>query len=54
MKPAPRAASMPQAAARSPRWHTVMLPGVGRTPQLEVPDDVIGTIRDWLGQHFAS
>jgi pimeloyl-ACP methyl ester carboxylesterase len=47
-------ASMRQAAARNPRWHTVILPGVGHTPQLEVPDDVIGTIRDWLGQHFAS
>ena len=47
-------ASMRQAAARNPRWHTVILPGVGHTPQLEVPDDVIGTIRDWLGQHFPS
>jgi pimeloyl-ACP methyl ester carboxylesterase len=47
-------ASMRQAAARNPRWKTVILPGVGHTPQLEVPDDVIGTIRGWLGQHFAS
>jgi pimeloyl-ACP methyl ester carboxylesterase len=46
--------SMRQAAARNPRWETVILPGVGHTPQLEVPDNVIGTIRDWLGQHFAS
>ena len=44
------AASMRQAAARNPRWETVMLPGVGHTPQLEVPDDVIGTVRDWLGK----
>jgi len=44
------AASMRQAAARNPRWETVMLPGVGHTPQLEVPDDVIGTVRDWLGR----
>jgi pimeloyl-ACP methyl ester carboxylesterase len=39
-----------QAAARNPRWDTVILPGVGHTPQLEVPDNVIGTIRDWLGR----
>jgi pimeloyl-ACP methyl ester carboxylesterase len=44
------AASMRQAAARNPRWETVMLPGVGHTPQLEVPDTVIGTVRDWLGR----
>ncbi len=48
------AAAIRQAAARNPRWETVMLPGVGHTPQLEVPDNVIGTLRDWLGQHFAS
>jgi pimeloyl-ACP methyl ester carboxylesterase len=41
-------ASMRQAAARNPRWETVMLPGVGHTPQLEVPDIVISTVRDWL------
>jgi pimeloyl-ACP methyl ester carboxylesterase len=44
------AASMRQAAARNPRWETVMLPGVGHTPQLEVPDTVIGAVRDWLGR----
>ncbi len=44
------AASMRQAAARNPRWETVTLPGVGHTPQLEVPDSVIGTVRDWLGR----
>jgi len=44
------AASMRQAAARNPRWETVMLPGVGHTPQLEVPGKVIGTVRDWLGR----
>ena len=27
-----------------------MLPGVGHTPQLEVPDSVIGTVWDWLGR----
>jgi pimeloyl-ACP methyl ester carboxylesterase len=44
------AASMRQAAARNPRWETIMLPGVGHTPQLETPDDVIAAIRDWLGR----
>jgi pimeloyl-ACP methyl ester carboxylesterase len=42
------AASMRQAAARNPRWETVMLPGAGHTPQLEVPGNVIGTMREWL------
>ncbi len=46
-------ASMRRAAARNPRWETVILPGVGHTPQLEVPGKVIGTIHDWLGRHFA-
>jgi pimeloyl-ACP methyl ester carboxylesterase len=41
-------ASMRQAAARNPGWETVILPGVGHTPQLEVPDAVIGTVREWL------
>jgi pimeloyl-ACP methyl ester carboxylesterase len=44
------AASMRQAAARNPRWETVILPGVGHTPQLEVPDNVIGTVREWLAR----
>jgi len=46
-------ASMRQAAARNPRWETVILPGVGHTPQLEVPDVVTEALRDWLGRHFA-
>jgi pimeloyl-ACP methyl ester carboxylesterase len=45
-------ASTRQAAARNPRWETVILPGVGHTPQLEVPGKVTGTIQDWLGRHF--
>jgi len=45
-------ASMRQAAARNPGWEAVFLPGVGHTPQLEVPDAVIGTVSDWLGRHF--
>jgi pimeloyl-ACP methyl ester carboxylesterase len=46
-------ASMRRAAARNPRWETVILPGVGHTPQLEAPGTVAGTMRDWLGRHFA-
>ena len=46
------AASMRQAAARNPGWETVILPGVGHTPQLEVPDAVAGQLADWLGRHF--
>ena len=46
------AASMRQAAARNPRWESVILTGVGHTPQLEVPDSVISTIRDWLDRQF--
>jgi pimeloyl-ACP methyl ester carboxylesterase len=42
------AASMRQAAERNPGWEALMLPGVGHTPQLEVPDAVIGTVREWL------
>ena len=45
-------ASLREAAARNPRWETAILPGVGHTPQLEVPDNVIDTLRDWLGRHF--
>jgi pimeloyl-ACP methyl ester carboxylesterase len=45
-------ASTRLAGARNPRWETVILPGVGHTPQLEVPDNVIDTLRDWLGRHF--
>jgi pimeloyl-ACP methyl ester carboxylesterase len=47
-------ASLRQAAARNPRWETVIWPGVGHTPQLEVPDNVIGTLRDWLARQFAA
>ena len=47
-------ASLRQAAARNPRWETVIWPGVGHTPQLEVPDDVICTLRDWLARQFAA
>jgi pimeloyl-ACP methyl ester carboxylesterase len=45
-------ASIRHASARNPSWETVVLAGVGHTPQLEVPDVVIGTVRNWLGRHF--
>ncbi|HEV2253316.1 MAG TPA: alpha/beta hydrolase [Streptosporangiaceae bacterium] len=45
-------AAMRQAAARNPRWESVILPGVGHTPMLEVPDATIAMIRDWLDRHF--
>ena len=47
-------ASLRQAAARNPCWETVIWPGVGHTPQLEVPDNVIGTLKDWLARQFAA
>ena len=47
-------AAMRQAAARNPRWESVILAGVGHTPQLEVPDAVTGVMRDWLDHHFAT
>ncbi|WP_034800966.1 alpha/beta fold hydrolase [Intrasporangium oryzae] len=37
-----------RAAADNPGWRTVFLPGVGHTPQLEVPDVVLGHLRTWL------
>jgi len=45
-------AAMRQAGARFPHWESVILPGVGHTPQLEVPGEVIGITRDWLDRHF--
>jgi pimeloyl-ACP methyl ester carboxylesterase len=45
-------ASMRQAAASNPRWECVIFAGVGHTPQLEIPDLVVGTISDWLDRHF--
>jgi pimeloyl-ACP methyl ester carboxylesterase len=44
-------AAMRQTAAKNPRWESVILAGVGHTPMLEVPDAVVGTIRDWLARH---
>jgi pimeloyl-ACP methyl ester carboxylesterase len=45
-------AAVRQAGARNPRWDTVVLPGVGHTPQLEVPDTLTPIVEDWLGRHF--
>jgi pimeloyl-ACP methyl ester carboxylesterase len=45
-------AAMRQAAARNPRWESVILAGVGHTPMLEVPDAVTTAIKDWLDCHF--
>ena len=45
------AAAMRQAAARNPHWESVILAGVGHTPQLEVPEAVTGAIQDWLDRH---
>jgi pimeloyl-ACP methyl ester carboxylesterase len=43
-------AAVRRAAARNPRWESVILPGVGHTPQLEVPEATVGVIRDWLAR----
>jgi pimeloyl-ACP methyl ester carboxylesterase len=44
-------AAVRQAAARNPRWETIILAGVGHTPQLEVPGAVAAAIREWLDRH---
>ena len=36
------------AARRNPHWTYVEFPGVGHTPQLEVPVQVIPVVEDWL------
>ena len=46
-------AAMRQAAARNPQWESVILPGVGHAPQLEVPGAVAAAIGDWLSRHFS-
>jgi len=48
----PQLAGMRQAATRNPGWETVILPGVGHTPQLEVPGTVAGRLAGWLERHF--
>jgi pimeloyl-ACP methyl ester carboxylesterase len=37
-----------RAAADHPDWGTFFLPGVGHTPQLEAPDDVVIAVEGWL------
>lgn len=38
-------------AAQNPGWETHYLPGVGHTPQLEVPDQVSARVLSWLEAH---
>ncbi|TPG16277.1 alpha/beta fold hydrolase [Pedococcus bigeumensis] len=38
-------------AADNPSWETMFLPGVGHTPQLEVPELVRERVIAWLGEH---
>jgi len=37
-----------RAASLNPSWHAVYLDGVGHTPQLEVPDQVLAHVEPWL------
>jgi pimeloyl-ACP methyl ester carboxylesterase len=37
--------------AANPRWDSVILPGVGHTPQLETPDLVLEHMTSWLDRH---
>jgi pimeloyl-ACP methyl ester carboxylesterase len=39
------------AAAANPNWDSVILGGVGHTPQLESPDEVIAHVTAWLDRH---
>jgi pimeloyl-ACP methyl ester carboxylesterase len=41
-------------AADNPSWETLFLPGVGHTPQLEVPDEVGERVTTWLGDHHVA
>lgn len=38
-------------AAANPAWETTFLPGVGHTPQLEAPEQVVSRVVTWLGDH---
>jgi pimeloyl-ACP methyl ester carboxylesterase len=37
-----------RAAVAQPAWQTAWLPGVGHTPQLEVPDQFVSIVGPWL------
>lgn len=37
-------------AAANPSWETAFLPGVGHTPQLEVPGQTVDIITEWLAR----
>jgi pimeloyl-ACP methyl ester carboxylesterase len=41
----------PDAVAACPGWSTTLLPGVGHTPQLEAPGDVLTAIGRWGKRH---
>jgi pimeloyl-ACP methyl ester carboxylesterase len=43
-----------RAAAAHPGWATALLPGVGHTPQLEAPDQVVAAIRRWMADPGAA
>ena len=45
-------AAVRQAAARNSGWDSAILAGVGHTPQLEVPGQVLSVLTDWLDRHF--
>jgi pimeloyl-ACP methyl ester carboxylesterase len=38
------------AAGRNPHWQVTFLADVGHTPQLEVPDVVVGVVREWMSR----
>jgi pimeloyl-ACP methyl ester carboxylesterase len=45
-------ASIRNAGSRNPGWDTVVLAGVGHTPQLETPQLVVDAVQAWLRRHF--
>jgi pimeloyl-ACP methyl ester carboxylesterase len=47
-------AGIREAGARNPGWQTVIMDGVGHTPQLERPQAVVTVVQDWLDRHFPS
>jgi pimeloyl-ACP methyl ester carboxylesterase len=47
-------ASVRAAAVRNQDWQTVIMEGVGHTPQLERPGALTAVVADWLSRHFPS